>query len=69
MKDWINLKDATPRNEEACLVYDGKSRGIAIYDNGFDNDIVGRMVAEMSGEEYTGITHWMPLPNPPTTDS
>lgn len=29
---------------------------------------MGDLIVSWDGEEFTGPTHWMPLPEPPTTD-
>lgn len=73
--EWISVNDRLPKNEECVLVYFPKWRKrdyscvfSAEYQNGED-DICDKGFwndycrFNIGGED--GITHWMPLPNPP----
>lgn len=66
--DWIEYGKDYPTQGQACLVWNGKTRGIAYYDHGFDADIVGGLISQLTGEDAMPVTHWMPLPEPPIKD-
>jgi hypothetical protein len=60
--NWISVKDRLPENGQRVICY---NRFIEIknYDSVFyDGDIhwTGAPIGEL-----TGVTHWMPLPEPP----
>ena len=72
--EWISVKDKLPKDGEKVLVYYPKWRNEKYYscvfsaeyqkrkycDEGFGAEDV---LFDIGGED--GITHWMPLPNPP----
>ncbi len=62
MSEWIALKNLKPNNKQACLVGCTESDCIlmAMFISGlwftYDNN----------PEPVSEVTHWMPLPSPPT---
>lgn len=61
---WISVKDRLPNINKPILMY-GENIGIiepANYDKDFDGDPI---FTDEYGTEYFGVTHWMPLPEPP----
>ena len=67
---WINIKENIPKTDEYVLVYDKNlelvyeakllsSRFFYSSRVGYSNDI----------DKDCSITHWMPLPNPPESNS
>jgi hypothetical protein len=64
MMEWINVKDKLPQEKENILSYRHYDGWIVIcYYN--ENR---RFMLEPDTEAYL-ITHWMPLPNPPESNS
>ena len=67
--NWIDIKDALPEIGQEVLVYRGNCRGnlMNVYtylgDDMWEDDYGYWQHAD--GE---GITHWMPLPEPPRTN-
>jgi len=59
MGDWISVGDRLPDNE--VLLTNGITHLI-----GYVND---ELMGESEYEVLPGVTHWMPLPEPPNTDS
>lgn len=70
MSEWISVKDKLPEDERNVLAYYGFNRG--------DGDLGMRFIGVLSyfafdqnrHWQHEGIgltvTHWMPLPEPPT---
>jgi len=68
MSEWISVEDQLPEEGVVILVYDGYgTHGVqyTLATTSYSN-------ACMSGEEHSealrGITHWMPLPQPPESE-
>lgn len=67
MNKWISVRDKLPEKTQNCLVYyehcyaedDYWAIGMASYMDGIE-EFVG------IDSKYYMITHWMPLPAPPT---
>lgn len=77
---WISVEDKLPDEKGEYLTYDQWGYGAVIktaywtpkYD-GFDEYLSGRAIWHNYDSEYgcyelTGITHWMPLPEPPEVE-
>ena len=65
-KQWISVKDRLPNDYQPVIVSDGEETEFAIfYDlyNGYGQTFVTPDCYEE--ERIEGITHWMPLPEPP----
>ena len=62
MSDWISVKDRVPEREQMVLVY-GSCWNLEVYPY---------RLAEAMGEppeacfDCPNVTHWMPLPKPPS---
>lgn len=60
---WINVKDKLPSNYQECIIYsEGDVCSGIVYDqlrDSFYDNVEGLNVHEH-------VTHWMPLPKPPT---
>lgn len=61
--EWINVEDRLPENNTYVLAV--TSRGLVIIDRVCD---YGRGKEWVSGHSDNPITHWQPLPAPPTTN-
>lgn len=61
--EWISVKDRLPENDTYVLAV--TSRGLVISDRVCD---YGRGKEWVSGHSDNPITHWQPLPAPPTTN-
>lgn len=77
MAEWISVKDRLPEKDGEYLVFteqrdcfnalfeseigDGGEFGVWL--NSYHPDTLGFLDSEW--QEYEGITHWMPLPEPP----
>jgi len=70
MCEWISVKDRLPRlgvGERVGYVYDGKNIRTDVYFPGYN----GRWESENALGFYineNSITHWIPLPKPPTSE-
>ena len=77
---WISVKDRLPEREGQYMVCETWSYGNVIslayytpkYD-GFEEHLNGRAIWYKCGSEWGdyevfGVTHWMPLPEPPEVD-
>jgi len=69
---WIKVEDALPEKDVSVLVYsdyDGISIGYRVTDMPpiFSQDANDRewMIFGYNAELKSGVTHWMPLPEPP----
>lgn len=62
-KDWINIKDKQPDNFAPVLTYSEAGRCVAYkyVENGLSVWRIGSTDVILD----CGITHWMPLPEPP----
>ena len=64
--EWISVKDRLPERGQAVLCYRGDFRGdmmntyVYLGSGNWEDDYGYRGTAE-----HEGITHWMPLPEPP----
>ena len=56
---WISVEDSTPDDEQTVIVY---------VDNG-DSKYVESYFWSSKYYLKNNITHWMPLPNPPTLEN
>lgn len=59
--EWISVKDRLPNDSNEVIITDGRfvTGGYGWYGDYFSNDYDDNM-------ELSEITHWMPLPAPPT---
>lgn len=74
--EWIDVKDRLPELKESVILYseyDGRCIGYRVTDSppfsygepqAWDRDY---MIMGYNAEIRSGITHWMPLPEPPKT--
>ena len=63
MNEWISVKDRLPEGDTACIVYFA-DRGTVMVTHYFDDFALVR-VNGFEGFTEHGVTHWMPLPEPP----
>ena len=68
--DWISIKDRLPDYQVALLVYRPQWKGRPIIEAYFIHiDRMGNQFVHDMGEHdnhlFNGVTHWMPLPEPP----
>jgi hypothetical protein len=78
MSNWINVKDRLPPNLEDVMVYEKYCEipFIGWYNLGEEVWGVNTDFVEVIGDAYLennvgakNVTHWMPLPNPPESES
>jgi len=58
--EWISVEDRLPKNGDPVLYYDGYFSFLGHIDNGY------RWHSFYDGDRHCHVTHWMPLPEPPT---
>jgi hypothetical protein len=69
---WINVKDRLPDESNNVLVFNGNFIAIGYYRKDFKINDNNSILAIPRKWEYANvildwdITHWMPLPEPPT---
>jgi hypothetical protein len=67
---WISVVDGMPRQGQKCLIFNSTSVEPSLYDRDefyrYPNNVEGDRCSLYYYEKAT-ITHWMPLPEPPTT--
>lgn len=61
MNEWISIKDRLPHNLQKVLVYTEFKR---MFDAWFSNGVWYEN-HEGRNLDFDGVTHWMPLPEPP----
>lgn len=61
--DWIKVEDRLPEDEH-ILIYDGENISIGFFDGLHFRDYMNQ--DDMSVYSNLNVTHWMPLPEPPT---
>lgn len=80
MGEWISVKDRLPENDGEYLVYTesgdifnaqfdsccGENGEFGAWHSYYDGHTLGFLDADWM--PYDGITHWMPLPEPPKED-
>ena len=60
---WISVEDRLPTNNGRLLVFNTEYAADAVQEASF---LHGQFLsADYYNIRYYGITHWMPLPNPP----
>ena len=81
MTDWISIDERMPEQNCPILIYCPERKGrvfIAIYERNWQGVVNGdgvRWMADMffgDGVAYTykqDVSHWMPLPDPPTNNN
>lgn len=65
MSEWISVDDAQPSEGESVLVFDERETHSKIYTMQFGEYSLACIRGEEFSESFVGITHWMPLPEPP----
>jgi hypothetical protein len=53
---WYSVNDRLPRSNVYCLTYSPEIDGVKY-----------RILCTNNGKFYSSVTHWVYLPNPPTT--
>ena len=70
MSDWINIIDRRPDQDKDVLVTDGKHMVVACLDGfSYFRPANVEVTYDMSDVELDfdgSVTHWMPLPEPPS---
>ena len=69
--NWINVKDQLPPDDESVLVYVNGNIRIFSYVVSYLVDMRAHWWVDESGDYHSDIadgdvTHWMPLPQPPS---
>jgi len=57
--EWISVKDRLPEMGQLVVVLRNLGDGISIYGTHWNDEDLKYM-------DWNNITHWMPLPSPPT---
>ena len=61
-KEWISVKDGLPDvGCDVLILYENKSYGVGAYSDTYRDFFSGQFPVK-------GVTHWMPLPEPPKED-
>ena len=69
--DWIAVTDGLPQDGQQVMTYLDWSgmaiRGKAFHDIHYYRQGIGFVNLPDDEDRYGGVTHWMPLPQPPAT--
>jgi len=63
MNEWISVEDSSPNMGEVVLIFGADEYPIPAYRT--NHPVKPRWNDYASDEWVTGVTHWMPLPEPP----
>ena len=63
MNEWISVRDRMPEDDTYVLVYSGGRYQVAAHTSDNGN------CWYQNGRYFMVATHWMPLPEPPNTES
>lgn len=73
-EQWISVEERLPEREQSVLVYSPQNEELfQIFDAVFDGEMFRELDANDYAEtlytegSYVGVTHWMPMPEPPKT--
>lgn len=73
-EQWISVEERLPEREQSVLVYSPRNEELfKIFDAVFDGEMFRELDANDYAEtlytegSYVGVTHWMPMPEPPKT--
>ena len=61
MSEWISVEDRLPGHDGMVLMWGTHT----ITHIGFYSEVTGKWFDSEDGEWLAGVTHWMPLPEPP----
>ncbi|MGL4349817.1 MAG: DUF551 domain-containing protein, partial [Plesiomonas shigelloides] len=64
--EWVKFSDRQPEDGSTVMIYDVNCTHGAIYDMQVCDYSIERILSGDNGGSFSGITHWMPLPEPPT---
>lgn len=71
MSEWISVKERLPEDDDTVWVFSIKSGSWCAFHMG-ENRVMKkgwyRINDNNYSEEIKGVTHWMPLPEPPISD-
>ena len=65
-REWVRVKDGLPERMKSVICYNGNYMYKGYFRDGHwhkDDD------KKVDSENGWGVTHWMPLPSPPTTQT
>ena len=65
MSEWINCMDSQPREGQCVLVFDERETHSSMYTIQCSDIMIACIRGDEFKESFAGITHWMPLPEPP----
>lgn len=66
MRKWVSVDDKLPKEDQSVLIYDAYSTHGKVYTMTCSSYLLACLSGDEFSESYRGITHWMPLPKPPT---
>nr|DAU78657.1 MAG TPA: Protein of unknown function (DUF551) [Caudoviricetes sp.]DAX33857.1 MAG TPA: Protein of unknown function (DUF551) [Bacteriophage sp.] len=61
MSEWIKCSELMP------AIVGEQSKPVLVWGDGYDEPKIG-VFHEYDGWDFWGVTHWMPLPNPPLNE-
>lgn len=65
MSEWISINNSLPKENQPVLIFDACGTHGSVCPMRCTSYLLACLSGDEFSESYRGITHWMPLPEPP----